>query len=174
MPTTAGTAEEAHVTTDRDTQRLLEMADRVELTELLHRFHQAVDFRDWEAFADIFTEDATIEFESLNNFEIFGMEGRHEGRQAIVDWVKTGVAPFDWNGAPVHFMTNHVFWIDGDTARSKTYLIETDLVSGYVICSGVYDSRHVRVDGAWRIQGFHLGMYITEGVRESLVGQRGE
>jgi hypothetical protein len=47
-------------------------------------------------------------------------------------------------------------------------------VSGYVICSGVYDSRHVRVDGSWRIQGFQLGMYITEGVRESLVGQREE
>ncbi len=161
-----------HVTTEQAMRRLEEMADRVELTELLHRFHQAVDFRDWEAFADIFTEDASIEFESLNDFQIFGMEGRHEGRDAIVDWVRTGVAPFDWNGAPVHFMTNHVFWVDGDTARSKTYLIETDLVSGYVICSGVYDSRHVRIDGRWWIKGFQLGMYITEGVRESLVGQR--
>ena len=56
----------------------------------------------------------------------------------------------------------------------KAYLIETDLVSGYVICSGVYDMRHVRLDGSWRIQGFHLGMYITQGVCESLVGQRGE
>jgi hypothetical protein len=30
--------------------------------------------------------------------EIFGMEGRHEGREAIVNWVRTGVATFDRNG----------------------------------------------------------------------------
>ena len=160
------------MTTEQDMRRLVEMADRVELTELLHRFHQAVDFRDWPAFERIFTEDASIEFESLNDFEIFEMEGRHEGRDAIVAWVQKGVGPFNWNGAPVHFMTNHVFEIDGDAASSTSYLIETDLVSGFVICSGVYRARHVRISGAWRIQFFHLGMYITEGVRESLVGQR--
>jgi hypothetical protein len=135
-------------------------------------FHQAVDGRDWAAFDDIFVADAVVEFVSLNDFEIFGMEGRHVGRDAILRWVQTGVGPFNFNGAPVHFMANHVFDIDGDRAGSKSYLHEMDLVSGLVICTGVYDARHVRVDGSWRIQSFHLGMWITEGVRESLVAQR--
>ncbi len=152
--------------------RLEAAADRVELTELLHSFHQAVDSRDWDWFERIFVPDASIEFVSLNDYRIFGMEGRHEGRQAIIDWVKTGVAPFDWNGAPVHFMANHVFELDGDTARSTTNLHEVDLVSGYVICSGLYKAEHVRTPEGWRIKFFHLGMWITDGVRKSLEQQR--
>lgn len=159
---------------DTTLARLSAAADRVELTELLHRFHQAIDVDDWDAFADLFTEDACIEFISLNDYRIFGLEGRHEGRQVIIDWVKAGVAPFNWNGAPARFMTNHSFELDGDTATSKTFLVEVDLVSGLVICSGIYDAQHIRTADGWRIKAYHLGMWITDGARASLESQRAD
>ena len=41
---------------------LQDLSDRQEIQELLAAYSYAIDFRDWDALDDVFTEDATIDY----------------------------------------------------------------------------------------------------------------
>ena len=47
---------------DAATRRLAEAADRMEITELLHRYAHAVDNGDFALLGEVFTADATVDF----------------------------------------------------------------------------------------------------------------
>src|SRR5262245_14162958 len=97
--------------------RLAAAADRLELAELLHRYAWAIDSGDWALLAQVFTEDAEADFSSVGQY-VEG-ESTTRGRDAIVAWLRAALAPFP---DVLHFMSNQLVEIDGDRARTLTYM----------------------------------------------------
>jgi hypothetical protein len=133
-------------------ERWQETADRVELTELLARYHQAIDGLDWEALrARVFVADAACDYVGMA--ELFGIPGETKGIDAIVDWLDAGLRPL---GPTQHFMSNIVFELAGDTARTRSYL------SSARGARGVYECEHVRTPDGWRIRHLRLEHVFSE------------
>ena len=82
--------------------RLDDIADRVELKDLIDRYCLAADTRDKEGFAAVFTADGVLDV---------GMELR--GAEQIA-------SPLDYLDLhylkTMHFVGNHIVDLDGDTA----------------------------------------------------------
>src|SRR5438128_2187279 len=98
---------------DATLTRLLGVADKVEIIELLSRYHQAIDAKDWDALPSIFTADAECNY--LGQEDTFGIPGNHPiGLAAIRAFLEDALTPVD----TMHSMTNHVFtMLEGDRAR---------------------------------------------------------
>jgi hypothetical protein len=118
------------------------VADRIEITELLSRYHHAIDGRDWDALSAVFVEDAVADYMGLVV----------EGRDAIVTWLSAALGDRELT----HFMANHIFDIDGDSATSRSYLQDLDLQTGLAFGAGIYEGQHTRTDAGWRIRRLQL------------------
>jgi hypothetical protein len=130
------------------------IADRVELTELLSRYHQTIDLMQWDRLDRVFVSDAKCAYLGLG---IFGAEDAHlEGRDNIIEWLRAGLERFS-NTNPKHFFSNHVFEIEGDIARTRSYMQGT--TPGVV---GVYEIQHVRTEQGWRIRDLRLMHFLSE------------
>ncbi len=124
------------------------VADRVELTELLSRYHQTIDRNDFDALDRIFAPDARCAYLGL---DLWGIEDVHlEGLDRIIAWLRAGLGQFD-NDLPKHFFANHVFDIDGDIAHTRSYMHGLTPHLG-----GVYEIEHRRTDEGWRIVDLRL------------------
>ena len=150
------------------------LADRLDIIDLLSRFHHAVDAKDWPRLRGLFVENAVAEYRSLNNVELFGLEGRFTPIDTIIDWIRKGQEPFQFNGAPTHFMTNHLVDQDGDQASSTSYFVDFDLVSGRAIGTGLYKCRHVRTSAGWRIEHLLLEQRLCDDIIALIAKQRME
>ena len=127
-------------------RELREMADRVALAELMHRYALAIDSADFEALRAVFDADATVDFGSVGHY-VEGASGV-AGIDAILGWLRAALAPFP---DVLHFMSNHVIDLDGDLARVRTYMHVMHMSMG-----GVYDAQAVRTPAGWRIRRFRL------------------
>lgn len=135
-----------HKDKDDEKQRLAEAADRMEITELLHRYAWAVDNGDFELFAEVFTSDATVDFGSVDQY----VEGDSvvKGLPAIRAWFAKALEPFP---GVLHFMTNHRIALAGDEARSETLMQVLHMSMG-----GIYRGHAVRTKDGWRFDQFRL------------------
>lgn len=116
---------------------LQEIADKLEITEVMTRYCFAVDFGDLASLRDVFTPevDATYVLEPV------GMDDVHlQGVDAVIGWLDS-VLPGLGEHRPRHAMTNHLIELDGDRARSRSYL------AGGL---GTYTVEHVRTANGWR------------------------
>lgn len=131
---------------DVETRRLAEAADRMEITELLHRYAHAVDNGEFDLFGEVFTEDATVDFGSVDQY----VEGASvvTGLPAIRAWFEKALEPFP---GVLHFMTNHRIELDGDEARTETLMQVLHMSMG-----GVYRGHAVRTPAGWRFDRFRL------------------
>jgi hypothetical protein len=136
------------------------IADRVEITELLSRYHHAIDARDWDALGAVFTEDAVADYLGLVV----------EGRDAIVTWLSAALGDRELT----HFMANHVFELDGDLASSRSYLQDLDLKTGLAFGAGTYEGEHVRTPAGWRIRRLRLQERLVPDNRLAEVYSYGE
>ncbi|MEZ4333341.1 MAG: nuclear transport factor 2 family protein [Myxococcota bacterium] len=127
-------------------RRLAEAADRMEITELLHRYAAAIDNADFALLAEVFTPDATLDFGSVGEY-IEG-ETRVKGFGPIRAWFEKALAPFP---DVLHFMTNHRIALDGDAATTETLMQVLHLSMG-----GVYRGHAVRTPAGWRFDRFTL------------------
>lgn len=73
--------------------------DIIMIHQLLGRYGHSIDARDWQAFADLFVAEATIDYRSSTGVAVV-----REGRDAIVEWFRG----FDTNHPPAHHVTNIV------------------------------------------------------------------
>jgi hypothetical protein len=155
-------------TTDRRT------VDRLDVIESLARYHQAVDAKDWPALASLFAVDAVAEYRGLDTTrDLFGLDGRVEGRDAVVAWITEGQAPFRYGGAPTHFMTNHVLeFVDDDHVRSRSSFFDLDMETGLLFGSGIYTVDHVRTADGWRIAVLVLEQRLCDNALERILAQR--
>jgi hypothetical protein len=129
-----------------------DMLARESIRQVMARYTTAGDRLRDEEFVAVFTEDAIIEAEGLNEADKF----RYEGREAIREWIAR------WRdrpeGAPpthqASFVRHHLSTCDietlaPDSAKARTYWVAwTDVGPDH---AGYYLDDFRRVDGHWLI-----------------------
>lgn len=123
-----------------------EFADRQEITELLSRYAHALDAMDWNLMRRVFTDDVVADFSSVGQY-VEG-DGRVVGFDALEAWYKAAFTPFF---GVLHFMTNYLVELEGDTAQARSYMHVLNMSMG-----GIYHARCVRTPAGWRIRHFRL------------------
>lgn len=124
---------------------LEEIADRLEIDDLLTRYATALDAKDWDGWASCFTPDARIDYTAT---------GGIEGTVADVRrWLVEVMASFPMTQ---HLVTNRAVQVDGDRATCRSCLFNpmgvTDNDSMMVFFEGgYYRDRLVRTPAGWRI-----------------------
>jgi 3-phenylpropionate/cinnamic acid dioxygenase small subunit len=123
-------------------ESLANLADRLAIIEVLHRYAFAIDTRDWIAFRQLFTDDVDadlIGFKHWTNLDAW-VTDFEAGHAAMV--------------STQHVITNEVVEIDGDRARANSYgtnrINQPD--SAQSITTGCsYHDDLVRTADGWRI-----------------------
>ena len=116
------------------------LADRLEITDVLNRYASALDGRDWELLASCFSDHATLDYDTSGVF----------GRAEFVEHCATGLARMK---ATQHYVTNVVITIDGERARSTSYVLAQHVRSDDVTFTlgGTYHDTLAQTDEGWRI-----------------------
>lgn len=126
------------------------ISDRLEIQDLVTRYANAIDARDWDALDSVFTPDATIDYT-----ESGGAKGRYPEIKA---WLPTALGAFP---AFQHLVGNTQAMIDGDTATARTMLfnpmVHRDAEGReQTFFMGLwYRDRLVRTADGWRISDRH-------------------
>ena len=141
--------------------RLKALEDRAEIAELRARYCHVLDQRDWDALAQMFTEDG--EFDGLAHAR--GRAEIHQFFSGVVD----GLAEGFW-----HFCTNPTVQIDGDRATGRISMQYLSVRQGVsYVSAGHYDVRLERVDGAWKFRARKITFYYHAPLSEGFVGKPG-
>jgi uncharacterized protein (TIGR02246 family) len=133
---TAG-CQPAAVGSDPNVARLL---DRQAIEQLLAGdYPHALDTRDFDAYAALFTEDGELSLQGNTS----------KGRAAI----KAFVSALPAEPRVIHPITNLSYTVDGDTATGGAYWQDVGLVNGApgVLIAGRYEDTLRKVGGEWRI-----------------------
>lgn len=86
--------------------------DRQAIRELVFRYAQAIDRRDFKALGEVFAEDAVLKLPHL--------KARAEGREQVV----ATISPIaDMYAKTFHTVSNHLVKLQGDEATGETYCV---------------------------------------------------
>ena len=124
-----------------------EIADRLGIDDLLTRYAWAIDDKDWDALATVFTEDARIDYTSAG-----GISGT---RDDVVAWLAETLSAFPMTQ---HMVTTRQVTLDGDRATARSMLFNpmglSDGEGGLRVfyTGGVYRDRLRRTSDGWRIE----------------------
>jgi 3-phenylpropionate/cinnamic acid dioxygenase small subunit len=118
------------------------LVDRAQISDLLHDFARALDTRDWEAYAATYAEDGVLE-----------LPWATLGRDELVAFVSGDAGRFH---ATHHISSNHSIEIDGDVARSRSYVLAMHVLdpgdqSTQWLGGGWYDNEYRRTADGWRL-----------------------
>ncbi len=134
-----------------------EASDCIEITQTLMRYALAIDGKDYDQLGTVFTPDAEIDYAVARGTELRYPE--------MVEWLREALQIFR---VTQHVITNPVIELDGDRARSTTYLTATHEQvklngdSVLVVLGGIYRDRLRRTDAGWRIEKRTLtSVYVT-------------
>ena len=123
-----------------------EVADRMAILDLLHRYCRAIDTKDWDLLDQVFTPEAWIDYTS---------SGGTKGRFAEVkEWLAVTLVRF---AMTQHLVTNVEITLDGDRAASRAYFYNpmgTARAEGGLdlfFVGGYYVDRLERTPLGWRI-----------------------
>ena len=133
----------------RMTLSLQEISDRMEIQDLVYRYSEIIDGKQFDALRDeIFSEDAHIDYSAFG-----GSVGNVE---ETITFLKKAMPMFPHTQ---HSNTNAQIRVDGDTATGRVMCFnpqEMDLPGGQgrqVMMFGLwYLDEYVRTDAGWRIQ----------------------
>ena len=134
------------------------LQDRAEIQDLLNRYAQMVDFREWERMDEVFAPGATIDYRSTG-----GVAGEY--RETLA-WLDRALEPWPIN---LHFITNVSIELDGDRATSRCYFhapmgrAENDGAQLVITNAGYYDDQLVRSESGWRISARHCEQTLMIG-----------
>ena len=139
--------------------RVLELLDKEEIRELLFRFAEAADTKQWRVWEDCFTEDARVNFPFAS----------HTGREGSGAWAEAALAPFE---VTMHLYGNTQLVIEGDEARGKTNFWAActpsrEDIGRHFDEGGSYNWRFRRTDAGWRITSIDLDVIFTSGADET-------
>ena len=127
------------------TMTLQDIADRIEIDDLLTRYATALDAKDWHLFSTCFTPDARIDYSAAG-----GITG---ALPEVREWLASVMAAFPMTQ---HLVTNKAVRLDGDTATCRSCLFnpmgvpEGDGMAVWLE-GGYYRDRLVRTADGWRI-----------------------
>lgn len=123
-----------------------ELADRMEIADVIVRYTRALDQRLWDDFDGIFTADAHIDYSAFG-----GVVGD-----------LTAAKEFLASTMPIFTSTQHMLGlpaieIDGDRATAVTPAHNPMVLSSgqLMVCSLWYHHELVRTPGGWRIRRLH-------------------
>jgi uncharacterized protein (TIGR02246 family) len=127
------------------------------IKRLKARYFRCMDTKDWDAWAQVFTEDATLEFDLA--VSTLGRPGnpapRLAGRDAIVRQVSRDLATTE----TVHHGHMPEIELLSDTQARGIWAME-DIVDygGHNVIRGFghYHETYAKRDGQWRISSVHL------------------
>ena len=107
----------------------------------LVKFARAMDARDWEAISAIMVADVQADFGP----------GEIRGRTAVVEFIRSFL---DNCGTTQHILGNILIDVDGDTARSQSYVSDIHLGKDAALdlsfrTLGDYSDTWIKVDGTW-------------------------
>jgi SnoaL-like domain len=136
---------------DEGAARLHKTADRVEIIEVLSRYCHLIDARNWDALAEVFTDDAVCSYTR----ELDGVRESFppvQGIEGIRTWLESSLRPVE----TMHYMLNHVFEsMEDDRAQTTSYLLVRGTQTG-----GVYEGDHVRTREGWRVAALSLEQHF--------------
>ena len=121
--------------------------DHIEIETLLSRYARAIDERDFDLLASVFTHDARIHYDMDQGTRLEFPE--------LAAWLEKALQIFR---VTHHVITNPVIEIEADRARSTCYLTCThvqetlDGRESLIVEGGVYTDLHVRTAEGWRIR----------------------
>lgn len=121
---------------------LQEIADRLEIAELLARYARGLDTRDWDLWRSVFEESAYIDYRSAG-----GIDGQ---RNDIGNWLEQTFTIFPMSQ---HAITNIECDIDGDGAQVRAMFHNPMQFPGHddpSFCGGTYRHRMIRTAAGWR------------------------
>lgn len=121
------------------------LQDRIEIEDLLHRYAEMVDRREWSQMDRIFALEATLDYSSTG-----GQKGPF--RETLA-WLDRALESWPLN---LHVVSNAIIEIDGDVARSRCYFHapmgrETEDGQYVITNSGRYLDELARTADGWRI-----------------------
>ncbi len=120
------------------------LVDRAHISDLLVEFARALDDRDWDAYAATYAPDGAF---------CIGDTVRIEGPEQIKAMTSGARGPGGYAGT-WHLSANHAITIDGDTARTRSYLLGVHMLGGdtthHADGAGWYDCTLRRTDDGWR------------------------
>lgn len=142
---------------DRDIDALF---DRIDIGELLVAYCETLDTGQWDAYGELFTEDAVF---SLH-------DQRRVGRDAIVAGPPRDLPKYD---SVQHYSTNHLVTVEGDEARARHYVIgvhvpDSGEPSLHADAGGYYECRCVRTPAGWRFAEVQAEVLWTAGLKFEL------
>lgn len=124
-----------------------ELSDRFDIQDLVYRYSDCIDQRNFDALVDVFSEDAHIDY------SVFG--GAVGNRTEIIAFLKQALTAFK---AYQHLNANVQLWLDGDNATGRVMCFnpqELKLGKGksQLFMLGLwYRDKYVRTPDGWRIQ----------------------
>jgi hypothetical protein len=136
---------------DRQLQWLV---DRAQISDLLVAMARTLDERDHTGYASLFTEDGVLE---LGDMSV-------RGREALAAGVVRNLGGY---GAVWHLSANHAIDLDGDRARTRSYVIGVhrngDDLGHHADMAGWYDTTVVRTAEGWRFELVSASVLWTSG-----------
>lgn len=124
-----------------------EIADRIEIDDLLTRYCTGVDRKEWDLWETCFTADAFIDYSA------FG--GTKGAVKEVRKWLEETMAGFPMTH---HLVANKEIRIEGDTATARSMFYNPmgvpsrDGPPKIFICGGYYLDKLVRTPEGWRIR----------------------
>ena len=132
--------------------------DRLEIADLMHRYAQMVDFREWDSMDSVFAPGASIDYTSTG--------GKSGPYREILGWLDRALEPWPIN---LHYITNLTVELDGDRARSRCYFnapmgrVGDDGAQLVITNAGYYADDLVRTEAGWRITQRHCEQTLMIG-----------
>jgi hypothetical protein len=122
-----------------------QMSDRLELQDLLIRYSEAIDRREFDELDALFVPDAYIDYRDTG-----GIDGRYP---QIKEWLAETLPTYFERNA--HMLGLPAIKLAGDTATARTFCFNPMVLKGdkpKVMQVGVwYDDEFVRTAAGWRI-----------------------
>lgn len=143
---------------------LAELTRWHEVFDLSVAYTTAIDWRDWESYRAIFTDELDIDFSSFTHRPAQPMTA-----DQWVDAVRSLIEGFE---ATQHLLGNHVITFDGEDAGHYTAYIQAQhwmARDSYYTIGGHYENEVVRgSDGRWRLTAMTLHQTWDAGDRSLL------
>lgn len=124
--------------------RVQELADRLDIDEVLARYCDALDQRRWDLLATVFTSGASVDYGSV---------GALTGLEAITGALRRAIDDLD---ATQHLIGNVHVQVQGDTATAQCDLISQHVRASqsggeHYVQGGRYVDEIARTPEGWRI-----------------------
>jgi hypothetical protein len=141
-------------------QRLQALEDRAAIADLAHEYARLVDACEPEQVAQLFTEDARVDYG-------VGLGGPKRGREAVVRLLGA-LKAFERTH---HHIANHQIRLDGaDRATGIAYVIAWHLLPEAravgrprtALAFGRYEDEYVRTDDGWRFAARRIALHGHE------------